>query len=151
MLLHICGVNMLEILDLTTFRCHKWIAVGDIFLDFTLMAYDPYNFNDIYIVESSGDQDGVYCVFRPRRNSFGRWARKTLMGFIKHNEKLMNFISLRAPFLHLRVDETVMINGQLKQKVFIFFPSMNTFETAVTCLFLKHYDYKYGVTDQIPF
>ena len=142
---------MLEILDLTTFRCHKWIAVGDIFLDFTLMAYDQYNFNDIYIVESSGDQDGVYCIFRPRRNSFGQWARKTLVGYIKNYEKLLNFISLCAPFLHLRVDETVMINGQLKQKVFIFFPSMNNMETAVTCLFLKHYDYRYGVTDQIPF
>ena len=33
-----------------TINCHKWIAVGDIYLDFTLMDYDRYNFNDLYIV-----------------------------------------------------------------------------------------------------
>ena len=33
-----------------TIKCHKWIAVGDIYLDFTLMDYDRYNFNDLYIV-----------------------------------------------------------------------------------------------------
>ena len=43
-----------------TIKCHKWIAVGDIYLDFTLMDYDRYNFNDLYIVHDSCENDGVF-------------------------------------------------------------------------------------------
>ena len=53
----------LRTLNLDSLKCHKWIAVGDIYLDFKLMPYDHYNFNDLYIVESSGDNDGIFCVF----------------------------------------------------------------------------------------
>ena len=52
----------LRTLDLDSFQCHKWIAVGDIYLDFELMPYNQYNFNDLYIVENSGDNDGIFCV-----------------------------------------------------------------------------------------
>ena len=45
-------------------KCHKWIAVGDIYLDFRLMDYDRYNFNDLYILHNSCDNDGVFCVYR---------------------------------------------------------------------------------------
>ena len=52
----------LRTLDLDSFQCHKLIAVGDIYLDSELMPYDQYNFNDLYIVENSGDNDSIFCV-----------------------------------------------------------------------------------------
>ena len=131
----------LRSLHLDSFRCHKWIAVSDIYLDFELMPYDQYNFNDLYIVENSGDNDGIFCVLRPRRNSVGEWSRADLWGYIKKYTKLLTFIDLRAPFMHLRTDESININGKIKHKVFILFPSMNPIETAVTCLYLKHHDH----------
>ena len=144
-------IMSLRSLHLDSFRCHKWIAVGDIYLDFELMPYDQYNFNDLYIVENSGDNDGIFCVLRPRRNSVGEWSRADLWGYIKKYKKLLTFIDLRAPFMHLRTDESININGKIKHKVFILFPSMNPIETAVTCLYLKHHDHRYSVTDCIPF
>ena len=65
-------------------KCHKWIAVGDIYLDFTLMDYDRYNFNDLYIVHTSREDDGSFCVYRPRRNSVGEWAKADVIGYIKN-------------------------------------------------------------------
>ena len=132
-------------------KCHKWIAVGDIYLDFTLMDYDRYNFNDLYIVHTSREDDGSFCVYRPRRNSVGEWAKADVIGYIKKYKKLLNFIDLRAPFINLKTDIRVCVKGKLKQKVFIFFPSNNEIETAVTCMFLKHYNYRYGVFDEPPF
>ena len=58
-----------------TIKCHKWIAVGDIYLDFTLMDYDRYNFNDLYIVHNSHENDGAFCVYRPRRNRCWRMGQ----------------------------------------------------------------------------
>ena len=84
----------LRSLHLDSFRCHKWIAVGDIYLDFELMPYDQYNFNDLYIVENSGDNDGIFCVLRPRRNSVREWSRADLWGYIKKYKKLLTFIDL---------------------------------------------------------
>ena len=141
----------LRSLHLDSFRCHKWIAVSDIYMDFELMPYNQYNFNDLYIVENSGDNDGIFCVLRPHRNSVGEWSRADLWGYIKKYTKLLTFIDLRAPFMHLRTDESININGKIKHKVFILFPSMNPIETAVTCLYLKHHDHRYSVTDCIPF
>ena len=101
-------------------KCHKWIAVGDIYLDFRLMDYDRYNFNDLYILHNSCDYDGVFCVYRPRRNSVGEWAKADVIGFFKNYKKLLTFIDLRAPFIILKTDERVCVKGKLKQKVFIF-------------------------------
>ena len=134
-----------------TIKCHKWIAVGDIYLDFTLMDYDRYNFNDFYIVHNSRENDGVFCGYRPRRNSVGEWAKADLIRFIKNYKKLLTFIDLRAPFINLKTDERVCVKGKLKQKVFVFFPSDNEIETAVTCLYLKQYNYRYSVFDHAPF
>ena len=136
-----------------TIKCHKWIAVGDIYLDFPLVDYDRFQFNDIYLVGSSGENDGVFCVYRPRRNGVGVWARADLIGYIRNYKKLLTFIGLRAHFINLRTDEKVYVNGKLKQKVFIFFPSNNEIETAVTCMYLKHHEHihRYSVTDEVPF
>ena len=136
---------------LDSFQCHKWIAVRDIVLDFTLKDYDRYNFNDLYIVDSSGNDDGVFCVFRPRRNGLGDWSRADLIGYIYDYSQLLNFIHLRAQFINLKTDEKIKINGEVKQKVFIFFPSHTSAETTVTCLYLKHHDHRYSVTDTVPF
>ena len=95
-------------------KCHKWIAVGDIYLDFTLMDYDRYNFNDLYILHNSRDNDGVFCVYRPRRNSVGEWAKADVIGFIKNYKKLLTFIDLRAPFINLKTDVRVCVKGKLK-------------------------------------
>ena len=134
-----------------TIKCHKWIAVGDIYLDFTLMDYDRYNFNDIYIVHNSCDNDGVFCVYRPRRNSVGEWAKADVIGFIKNDKKLLTFIDRCAPFINLKTDERVYVIGKVQQKVMTFFPSDNEIETVVTCMFLKHYNYRYSVYDEPPF
>ena len=134
-----------------TIKCHKWIAVGDIYLDFTLMDHDRYNFNDLYIVHNSRDNDGVFCVYRPRRNSVGEWAKADVIGFIKNYKKLLTFIDLCAPFINLKTDERVYVKGKVKQKVMILFPSDNEIETVVTCMFLKHYNYRNGVYDHPPF
>ena len=99
------------------------------------MPYDQYNFNDLYIVENSGVV----------------WSRVDLWGYIKKFKNLLTFINLQAPFIHLRTDETVNINGKIKHKVFILFPSRNPIEIAITCLYLKHHDHQYSVTDYIPF
>ena len=85
--------------DLTTLQIdnievHKWIAVGDIFIDYPLMDYDMYNFNDLYLVEKSKDYEGAYCVFRPRRNGRGEWSRADLICYIRGYGKLLNFINL---------------------------------------------------------
>ena len=45
---------LIKTVEVETLECDKWIAVGDIVLDFTLKDYDRYNFNDLYIVDSSG-------------------------------------------------------------------------------------------------
>ena len=74
-----------------------------------------------------------------------------VIGFIKNYKKLLTFIDLRAPFINLKTDERVCVKGKLKQKVFILFPSDNEIETVVTCMFLKHYNYRYGVYDEPPF
>ena len=74
----------LRSLLLDSFKCHKWIAVGDIYLDFELMPYDQYNFTDLYIVENSGNNDGIFCVLQPGRNSAGEWSRADLWGYIKN-------------------------------------------------------------------
>ena len=79
---------------LDSFQCDKWIAVGDIVLDFHLKDYDRYNFNDLYIVDISGDKDGVFCVFRPRQNGLGDWSRVDLIGYIYDYSELLNFIHL---------------------------------------------------------
>ena len=138
-------------IDLDVFECHKWIAVGDIYIDYPLMDYDQYNFNDLYIVERSGDNDGVFGLYRPRRNGVRAWSRADLLCYIRNYKKLLTFIDLRAKFMNLRTDEKVLVNGKLKQKVFIFFPSSNEIETAVTCMYLYHYNHRYSVTDEIPF
>ena len=65
--------------------------------------------------------------------------------------KLLNFIDLRAQFMNLKMDEKIVVNGIVKQKVFIFFPSCTPIKTAVTCLYLKHHDHRYSVTDNVPF
>ena len=101
--------------------CHKWIAVGDIVLNFPLKDYDQYFFNDLYIVGSSGNDDGVFCVYRPQRNGVGEWSRADLIGYIYDYGELLNFINLRAPFMNLKTDEKIKVNGEMKQKVFIFF------------------------------
>ena len=142
--------------DLTTLQIdnievHKWIAVGDIFIDYPLMDYDMYQFNDLYLVEKSKDYEGLYCVFRPRRNGRGAWSRADLICYIRGYEKLLNFINLRARFINLRTDEKVFVDGKFKQKVFIFFPFRKEMDTAVTCMYLSHYDHRYSVTDTIPF
>ena len=124
--------------EVDTYDCHKWIAVGDIVLDFPLKDYDQYFFNDLYIVGSSGNDDGVFCVYRPRRNGVGEWSRADLIGYIYNYRELLNFINLRAPFINLKTDEKIKVNGETKQKVFIFFPfsftrgngsNMSLFET----------------------
>ena len=130
-------------------QCHKWIAVGDIYLDFMLMDYDHFNFNNKYIVRSG--RDGIFCVYRPRRNTRGAWSRTDLIGYIKNYEKLLNFIDLRAPFINLCTDEVVVVDGKIKQKVIIFFPSETEIETIVTCMFLKHYNHRYSITDTLHF
>ena len=141
----------IKTVPLDEFQCHKWIAVGDIVLDFTLKDYDQYNFNDLYLIDSSGNGDGVFCVFRPRRNGVGAWSRADLIGYIYDYGELFNFINLRAQFINLKTDEKINVNGQIKQKVFIFFPSHSPIETAVTCLYLKHKDHRYSVMDYVPF
>ena len=103
----------MSLCTLDSFQCHKWIAVGDIYLDFELMPYDQYNFNDLYIVEKSGNNDGIFCVLPPHRNSVGEWSRANLWGYIKKYKKLLTFIDLQVPFIHLRTDETVNINGNI--------------------------------------
>ena len=138
-------------IDIDTIQCDKWIAVGDIVLDFTLKDYDMYYFNDLYIVDSSGNNDGVSCVFRPRRNTLGEWSRADLIGYIDDYGELLNFIHLRANFINLKTDKKITVDGEVKQKVFIFFPSNTPMETAVTCLYLKHHDHRYSVTDCVPF
>ena len=132
-------------------ECDKWIAVGNIVLDFTLKDYDRYNFNDLYIVDSSGNEDGVFCVFRPRRNGVRDWSRADLVGYIYDYGELLNFIHLCASFINLKTDEKIKVNGEVKQKVLIFFPSKTLMEMAVTCLYLKHHDHRYGITDYVPF
>ena len=77
--------------SMDTIKCHKWIAVGHIYLDFTLMDYDRYNFNDLYILYNSCDNDGVFCVYRPRRNSVGEWAKADVIGFIKKLQETPHF------------------------------------------------------------
>ena len=115
------------------------------------MDYDRYNFNDLYIVHNSRDNDGVFCVYRPRRNSVGEWAKADVIGFIKNYKKLLTFIDLRAPLINLKTDERVYVKGKVKQKVMIFFPSDNEIETVVTCMFLKHYNHRYSVFDEVLF
>ena len=108
--------------------------------------------NDLYIVDSSGNEDGVFCVFRPRRNGVGDWSRADLVGYIYDYGELLNFIHLHAPFINLKTDEKIKVNGEVKQKVFIFSHlKPRSMETAVTCLYLKHHDHRYGVTDYVPF
>ena len=34
----------IKVIDIDTIQCDKWIAVGDIVLDFTLKDYDMYYF-----------------------------------------------------------------------------------------------------------
>ena len=84
-------------------KCHKWIAVGDIYLDFTLMDYDRYNFNDLYILHNSRDNDGVFCVYRPRRNSVGEWAKADVIGSSKitRNSSLSLIFVLHSLILKL--------------------------------------------------
>ena len=142
---------LIKTVEVETLECDKWIAVGDIILDFTLKDYDRYNFNDLYIVDSSGNEDGVFCVFRPRRNGVGDWSRADLVGYIYDYGELLNLIHLCAPFINLKTDEKIKVNGEVKQKVFIFFPSKTPMETAVMCLYLKHHDHRYGITDYVPF
>ena len=141
----------IKVIDIDTIQCDKWIAVGDIVLDFTLKDYDTYYFNDLYIVDSSGNNDGVFCVFRPRRNTLGEWSRADLIEYIYDYGELLNFIHLRANFINLKTDKKITVDCEVKQKVFIFFPSNTPMETAVTCLYLKHHDHRYSVTDCVPF
>ena len=82
--------------EVDTIKCHKWFVVGDIYLDFTLMDYDRYNFKDLYIVHNSGEKDGVFCVHTPPRNSVGEWPKADLKGYIKNYKKLLTFIDLCA-------------------------------------------------------
>ena len=110
----------IKTVQLDTFECHKWIAVGDIVLDFLLKDYDTYNFNDLYLLKSSGNNDGIFCVFRPRRNGVGVWSRADLVGYIYDYGELFNFIDLRAKFINLKTDEKIIVDGEMKQKVFIF-------------------------------
>ena len=128
----------IKMLEVDTYDCHKWIAVGDIVLNFPLKDYDQYFFNDLYIVGSSGNDDGVFCVYRPQRNGVGEWSRADPIGYIYDYGELLNFINLRAPFINLKTDEKIKVNGETKQKVFIFlsfsFPrgnssNMSLFET----------------------
>ena len=84
----------IKTLPLDTFQCDKWIAMGDIVLDFTLKDYDQYNFNDLYIVHSSGNDHRVFCIYRPRRNGVRAWSRADLLGYIYDYGKLLTFISL---------------------------------------------------------
>ena len=133
-----------------SYKCDKWIAVGDIVLDFILKDYDSYNFNDLYIVGSSGNDNGVFCVYRPRRNGVREWSRADLIGYIDDYGHLLNFINLQAKFINLKTDEKIVIDGEVKQKVFIFFPSHMAMEAAVMCMYLKHHDYRYTVTDSVP-
>ena len=70
-----------------------------------------------------------------------------VIGYIKNYKKLLTFIYLCAPFINLKTAERVCVKGKLKQKVFIFFLSDNEIETAVTCLYLKYYNYRYSVSD----
>ena len=125
--------------------------MGDIFLNFTLKDYDTYFFNDLYTVAKSGNDDGVFCVYRPRRNGTGLWTSAHLLGYIYDYGKLLNFIDLRAQFIKLKMDEKIVVDGVVKQKVFIFFPSCTPIETAVICLYLKHHDHRYSVTEDVPF
>ena len=74
-----------------------------------------------------------------------------LIGYIYDYSQLLNFIHLQAKFINLKTDEKIKINGEVKQKVLIFFPSHTSAETAVTCLYLKHHDHRYSVTDTVPF
>ena len=144
--------NRINTFDPDTLDVHKWIAVGDIYLDFPLLDYDRFNFNDLYILQNSGDDDGVFCVYRPRRDVRGAWSTADLIGYVRNYSKLLTFIDLRAPFINLRTDEKIRVNGKFKQqKVFIFFPSANEIETAVTTLYLKHFDHRYSVSDVVPF
>ena len=99
-----------------TIKYHKWIAVVDIYLDFTLIDYNRYNFNDLYIVHNSCQNNGVFCVYRPRRNSVGEWAKADVIGYIKNSKKLLTFIDLHAPFINLKADERVCVKGKFKQK-----------------------------------
>ena len=123
--------------EVDMYDCHKWIAVGDIILDFPLKDYDQYFFNDLYIVGSSGNNNGVFCVYRPWRNGVGEWSRADLIGYIYNYGELLNFINLRACFINLKTDEKIKVNGETKQKVLIFFPSHSPEETAVTCLYFE--------------
>ena len=51
---------LITAIEVDSYNCHKWIAVGDIVLDFPLKDYDRYYFNDLYIVDSSGNNDGAF-------------------------------------------------------------------------------------------
>ena len=142
---------LIKAIEVDSYDCHKWIALGDIVLDFPLKDYDTYYFNDLYIVDSSGNNDGVFSILRPRRNGIGDWSRADIIGYIFGYGELLNFIHLRAKFINLKTDEKIKVKGEIKQKVFIFFPSQTHEETAVTCLYLKHHDHRYSVTDEVPF
>ena len=107
--------------EVDMYDCHKWIAVGYIVLDFPLKDYDQYFFNDLYIVGNSGNDDGVFCVYRPHRNGVREWLRADLIGYIYDHGEILNFINLRAPFINLKTDEKIKVNGETKQKVFIVF------------------------------
>ena len=141
----------IKTVEVDMYDCHKWIAVGDIVLDFPLKDYNQYFFNDLYIVGSSGNDDGVFCVYRPRRNGVGEWSRADMIGYIYDYGELLNFINLRAHFINLKTDKKIKVNGEMKQKVFIFFPSHSPEKMAVTCLYLKHHDHRYGVTNYVAF
>ena len=142
---------LIKTVEVETLECDKWIAVGDFVLDFTLKDYDRYNFNDLYIVDSSGNEDGVFCIFQLRRNGVRDWSRLTLLDISMTMENFSTFIHLCAPFINLKTDEKIKVNGEVKQKVFIFFPSKTPMEMAVMCLYLKHHDHRYGITDYVPF
>ena len=141
----------IKTVPLDSFQCDKWIAVRDILLDFTLKDYDHFQFNNLYIMHRSGNNDGVFGVYRPRRNTYGNWSRADLIGFTFDYGELLTFIDIRAIFINLRTDEKININREVKQKVLIFFPSHTPMQTAVTCLYLKHHNHRYSVTDEVPF
>ena len=60
----------IKTVEVDTYDCHKWIAVGDIdlVLDFPLKDYKQYYFSDLYIVGNSGNDDGIFYVYKPRKN-----------------------------------------------------------------------------------
>ena len=110
----------IKTVEVDTYDCHKWIAVGDIVLNFPLKDYNQYFFNDLYIVGSSGNDDGVFCVYRPQRNGVGEWSRADLIGYIYDYRQLLNFINLRAPFMNLKTDKKLKLM-EIRNRRFSFF------------------------------